>query len=311
MHLIVLLSISLFIVTFNRISVFDRLQFLEKKLHLKCLFLLPQNSSALPELKALVCGETFNQLQISQFYISSGLIHLFVVSGAHLIVLKKIADFFLTFFSRLLSEKIRKFVTLVILIVYSGMCEFNPPVIRALILILLNSELLFSKIFWPGHFKALFAGLIALLFNPMWLNSISLQLSWLIALGGLLNLYLLDHLHPLIKSFIQSVWIYPTLLFFQIPSPYFILTNLIFSQFLEFFFFPFAILVSIFQNLVIIFDPAVDFLKFILGKTELNLNPSALIVNPKLTLLNWILIFVLHFTLHIVWKVKKKSNEDI
>jgi len=309
MHLIVLLSFLLFIVTSNRISVFDRLQFLEKKLHLNCLSWLPSDSKSLPELKALVCGESFDQLQTSQFYISTGLIHLFVVSGAHLIVLKMIADFLLSLFANFLSSSIRKVLVLIILIIYAGVCEFNPPVMRALFFIILNSELIFSKIFWPVHLRILFAGFMSLLFQPTWLSSLSLQLSWLISLGGIINVYLFKDLHPLFQSSLQSIWIYPTLLFFQIPSPYFILTNLLFSKLLEIFLFPLALLVGFFPSLICIFDPAIDFLKLILGQTEMNSLPTELNKTPQLILMNWVLVFLMHFLFHIAWIKRKRPHE--
>lgn len=306
MFLIVLLSFLLFILTSSRISVFDRLQFLEKKLHVKCLSLLPEHSKSLPELKALVCGENFNQLQTSQIYISTGLIHLFVVSGAHLIVLKMIADFLLSFCEKFLSSRLRNTLVLVLLSTYAGMCEFNPPVMRALFLIFLNSELIFSKIYWPTHFRILFAGLISLLFQPAWINSLSLQLSWLISLGGIFNIYFFKDLHPLLQNIFQSLWIYPTLLFFQTPSPFFILTNLIFSKLLDIFLFPLALLVGIFPFLICLFDPVVEFLKLILGKTEMTFLPTDLGHNPRLVFTNWGLIFLMHLICHITWIKQKR-----
>jgi ComEC/Rec2-related protein len=309
MHLIVLLSFLLFILTSNRISVFDRLQFLEKKLHSKCLFLLPQNSKSLPELKALVCGENFDQLQSSQYYISTGLIHLFVVSGAHLIVLKIIADFLLSLCGKFISAPVQKIIALTLLTIYAGMCEFNPPVMRALFLMYLNSELFFSKIFWPTHFRIFIAGLISLLFQPTWISSLSLQLSWLISLGGVFNFYFFQDIHPLLQNVFQSIWIYPTLIFFQIPSPFFIITNLLFSKLLDTFLFPFALLVGLIPFLICIFDPVIEFLKMVLGQSEMAFQPTELSQNPKLIFTNWVLIFVLHFLFHSAWVKQKRCRE--
>ncbi len=308
MHLIVLLSFLLLIATLNRISVFDRLQFLEKKLHLKCLSWIPEDSKSIPELKALVCGENFNQLQVSQNYFSTGLIHLFVVSGAHLFVLKLIADFLFAFFKNFISLRTRQLFVLALLFIYSGMCEFNPPVMRAFFLILLNSDSAFTKVHWPAHYRLLFAGFISLIFQPQWISSLSLQLSWLISVGGLFNIYFLNQIHPLGQNTFQSIWIYPTLVFFQIPSPFFLLTNMLLSKILELFLFPFAILSCVFPFLICVFDPVIEFLKTTLDKTEISFLPTELNRNPQLILFNWILIFLMHFFFHVAW-IKHKRLE--
>lgn len=310
MFLIVLLSFLLLITSYNRISVFDRLQFFEKKLHLKCISALPEQSNSLPELKALVCGENFNQLQLSENYISTGLIHLFVVSGAHLFVLKMILEFLLAGLTSLVSEKIRHFLILSILTIYAAVCEFNPPVVRALILIFLNSSLLFSKNFWPVHFRILIAGLLSLLFCPVWITSLSLQLSWIISLGGIFNQKFLHHRHPLFQQGLQAIWIYPTLLLFQIPSPFFILTNFLFSSLLELFLFPFALLVACLPFLVTLFDQAIGFLKVVLGQTEMALLPTELSKNSIFVICNWVIIFLLQFGFHLAWVNKKRTNEN-
>lgn len=311
MHLIVLLSFLIFSVHFSRISVFDRLQFLEKKLHTKCIVWLPSHSNSLPELKALVCGENFEQLQISQHYLSTGLIHLFVVSGAHLMVLKIIADFILScLISGFVSEKNRSILVLIFLFFYAAACEFNPPIVRAFCLIAIISLNNFSKAFWPTHFSILIAGFLSLFFHSNWITSLSLQLSWLISIAGTLGLLWLNERHALVQQSFQTLWIYPTLLLFQTPNPFFILTNFIFSKFLEIFLFPFALLVSIFPFFVFVFDAIINFLKVVLGKTEILIIPSELSEKSFFISLNWILIFSLHVCCHLSWVKRKRANEQ-
>ena len=88
MILFSLLIISLLTASIIRFSAIELFSDVAKKSHDFCILNLPKNSEAYAELKALVCAESFSNLSDSQLYISSGLIHLFVVSGAHFILIE-------------------------------------------------------------------------------------------------------------------------------------------------------------------------------------------------------------------------------
>ena len=117
---------SILALSFVRFSFYELLDSIAKNTHSFCLNFIPKDSEFITELNALVCAENFSSLNSSHLYISSGLIHLFVVSGAHLLFIEKI-------FSKL-SQKNRKlqWVLLGILITYGFACSLNPPIVRSL-----------------------------------------------------------------------------------------------------------------------------------------------------------------------------------
>lgn len=271
--------------------------------------MIPPQSISKMELKALVCGENFEQLQNSQFYISTGLIHLFVVSGAHLLVMRALIQFFFSCFLFFLSSKTQKYLTLFCLFLYTAVCEFNPPVTRSLFVLILSADFFETKLFWPQHAKIVMSGLLSLVFCSDWVSSISLQLSWLIALGGLFNSKIFLKPSALLRLALQSLWIYPTLLLFQNLSPFSLLTQLIFSNFLEFFLFPLALLVLLIPSLSYSFDEIVLGLRHILQLTEIPLMPSAISSDfkSKLIFINWVLIFSLHLAIHLLHMRKERN----
>lgn len=306
MVLIVFMSFFIFICSHNRISVFDRLQFLETKLHKECLLALPQHAHSLSELKALVCGENFQQLSTSQYYVASGLIHLFVVSGAHLILLKVILEFIVTKILFYLKESHQKLLILSLLFFYAAVCEFNAPVVRAFVIVSLS----YLNLFWPPHFKTLSAGLFCLILEPSWVFSLSLQLSWLIALAsGAFNLFFKGK-NNFWKQCFLTFWIYPTLLFFQTPNPFSIFLNFSLSWFLELVLFPFSLLVFFFHFLTPAFDQLIRLLNLMLLHSEISLVPSSLEKNPLLLSLNWFLILGLHVVCHLYSQRRGQKYAD-
>lgn len=305
MQLTLLLTISILAAHLKRISFFNLFHSVAALLHKNCLLSLPVEAKSLPELKALVCGANFSEAQTSNLYIATGLIHLFVVSGAHLILIKKILDFIFAF---LKLEKIGSWLCAFILIYFSASCAFNAPVTRALLSFLLADDFIFKKNFWPQHFRIFVVGLLTLLFNSLWISSLSLQLSWLIALGLYLNRNYFSQRHLLFQQIINMSLIYPTLLFLQVPQPIIALLHLVFSAFLELILFPLALLVRFFHFLAPLFDLLILLLKNILIKTEVSYQLQTAETPPTLVIFNWGLIFVIHFTIHIFHLKKEREK---
>lgn len=134
-------------------------------------------SESLPELyKALVCGKRLPFGELKQLFIKGGLIHLTVVSGAHLLFLEK-------FWLKLPLPKAIKTGSLsVFLILYALASHLQPPVLRALFsffLLRLSQNL---KLFWSSSWICLLSALFCLIYKPEWINSSSLQLSVLASL---------------------------------------------------------------------------------------------------------------------------------
>ncbi len=311
MHLTVLLTLLILILDYGRVSFFRFAAPLVSLLHQNCLNWLPQQSQSLPELGALVCGANFSQIETSELYVATGLIHLFVVSGAHLILLHQVIDFPLRFFEKEFCWKdfVRPSICFILLLVYAGICELNPPVTRSLLGLVLANPFFFGKNFWPTHFKVFIAGLLTLLINPLWVTSISLQLSWLIGLAMSLNAEFFRDKHVLIRQSLNYILIFPVLLLFQFPNPYSILMNVIFAPVLEFILFPLALLTGFFPIFVALFDFAIAALKKILLCTEIGLTPQVIENSDRLVMGVWLLIFLIHLFLHF-YQIKQERQKS-
>ncbi len=129
-----------------------------------------------PITAALLCGAKSLSPSNQQILISSGGLHAFVVSGGHLIWLEsqlKIA----------LAKGQVPFWTLhSVLFLYSAICGFDAPVVRAFLQLSLFA--LGKHRYWllsPGQ-TTLLSGLSCLCLNPGWATSLSLHLSWLASL---------------------------------------------------------------------------------------------------------------------------------
>ena len=292
-----ILFISLILFATIRFSPLHFLQPMTDFLHSNCLERLPVKASALPELKALVCAENFSGLFISEIFVTSGLIHLFVVSGAHLIVLQKIYD-------RLAMGRARN-LFFAMLFIYAGACEFNSPVTRSLIAIYLMSFLVSKHLYWPKHFCLLLVGLLTLLIEAQWLQSISLQLSWLAAFVVTVNQDFFREKSFLFKQSLYFFALMPILIYMQVPSPLVIIINIIFTPLLEFLLFPLGLLVWVFPRIYPIFDCLIELLKWVLLKIDLQWQFQSQLPPQSLIIFNWF-FFTLHFIAHFAWLKKKR-----
>ncbi|MGZ3692411.1 MAG: ComEC/Rec2 family competence protein, partial [Pseudobdellovibrio sp.] len=300
MVLVILLILELLILTFVRFSVLEFVQPVAHKMHIFCLQKLPENAISLPELKALVCAENFSNLADSQLYISSGLIHLFVVSGAHLVILEQI------FMNLNFIDAKNKRVILPILILYAFLCNLNPPVTRCLVSYILSDYLGSKNIKWPTHFKVLVIGLFTLSLNPDWIGSLSLQMSWMASLAVAFNRDFLKSSSLILQHLIYFILLYPIIIFMQTPSFMVILINLFLAPVLEFILFPLGLLVWIFNAVSPVFDVVILVFQKTLRLFELQMQPGAGPPPSHFAEWIWLLIFVLHFILHLIYVVKRR-----
>ncbi len=295
-----MLIISLLVAGLIRLSFFDFLQPFAREAHLTCLQHLPSQANSLPELKALVCAENFSTLADSHLYISGGLIHLFVVSGAHLILIEKL----------LARMNFPPVLTLPVLVVYGFACSLNPPVARSLFSFALGFYLSGQNIHWPGHFKILVSGLFALLFNWHWITSLSLQMSWIAAFLVMAGSSFFKTRSALFKQSLFFWGLFPSVVFFQVPGPSVILVNLLLAPVLEFVLFPLGLVVLFFNPVWPLFDRLISVFQLILQKLELNLNFQLYDRPSPLTFFNWGLILLLHLISHLLYVQKNRRSRS-
>ncbi|WP_413557615.1 ComEC/Rec2 family competence protein [Bdellovibrio sp. HCB209] len=139
----------------------------------KCLTLLPVESENHSALTSIVCGEKLTDQKLKQNLVKTSLIHIFVISGSHLILLDELLALLrVPFYLRFLLTGI-----------YTLAVGWQPPAVRALIALGLRGT--FKKLRW--HFSSdtltLIAGGSTLALFPEWWSSSSLLMSWCAALA--------------------------------------------------------------------------------------------------------------------------------
>lgn len=293
MILILLLVISIFTLTLIRFSVIKFAEPVAEFAHQICLEKLPLNSNYLPELKALVCAENFTGLHQSELYVAAGLIHLFVVSGSHLVLLEKIFNFVI------LKNRNLRFIIYFFLVTYSLMCKLNPPVCRCLVAFAVSEFLYGRNIQWPQHFKLLIVGFLTILINPNWIDSLSLQLSWLAAFVVTIEIKTNELQSVFIRQILFFVILSPTVIFFQNTSFTHLLTNLLLAPLTEYILFPLALLAWALHPFVFLFDISLSLLRIILENFEFKTQLHNFELPTEIRYLNWGLILGLHLLSHL------------
>lgn len=297
MVLISILLVLLLALGLIRFSFLEVLNSVAEKTHNYCLNIVPDEIQYKAEISALVCAQNFSKLSESNLYITSGLIHLFVVSGAHLIVLE----------SLLKKLKINDQFILIILIIYGFACDLNAPIVRSLIAYILNYTLNRKKIIWPAHFKLFIVGTLTIGLNPAWISSLSLQMSWIAAFMVMLGEVFFKSASVVFKQSLFFFSLLPTFVFFQVPSPVIILVNLILAPALELILFPLGLLTFLFNFLSPLFDALIDLFKYTLSLLELDYHFQLATIPSEMKMYNWCLIFSLHFIFHIIYVQKKRE----
>ncbi len=117
----------------------------------------------------LICGTALPSGLEKQAFLDSGLIHIMVVSGAHLI------------FIETMLARAPVWLRLPVLGAYCWLTGFGPPVVKAFIHRVL--EVFLKPLHWRSlQIEAVAVGFL-LIARPMWLMSRSFQMSWMCSLA--------------------------------------------------------------------------------------------------------------------------------
>ncbi|MCZ0931970.1 MAG: ComEC/Rec2 family competence protein [Oligoflexia bacterium] len=149
---------------------------LSSEVHEICLNQLNFKSSLSGIYKALVCGKRLPSGEIKQLFVKGGLVHLTVVSGAHLIFLENL------WLKLPLPKTAKSWGLSLFLILYALASQLHPPVLRALFSFFLCQFSQKWKLFWSPAGITLLSALFCLIYNKDWIDSSSLQLSVLACL---------------------------------------------------------------------------------------------------------------------------------
>lgn len=141
--------------------------------HQKCLQALPLHTANPNALAALLCGEKITDFSLQKKLSETSLIHIFIVSGSHLILLDQVLGIL----------KIPFLVRFGFLLLYSLCVGWQAPAVRALVGLLVHPTLRYFSFFFPKDLQVMIVGLITLFLFPSWWNSTSLLMSWCAALA--------------------------------------------------------------------------------------------------------------------------------
>lgn len=264
-------------------------------LHQFCLNQIPKTTISEPPLSALVCGKNFERLSDMQLYTSTGLIHLFVVSGSHLIILQKILEKGLRFLQ--LNSVLILFV---FLFIYCAMCTFNPPVLRSFIGLILSYALMQKHRYWPKHYILLLTGLFTLALNYNWISSLSLQMSWMAALALEIHAQKFKNTSFLFRQILFYFLFCSSFMLLGFPQFSVVIVCIVLTPILEYILFPFALMTTILHFLEPGFSILIIFLNFILIHLEFRTTPSHFDTGLLISI-NWGIILICHF-----WLFSKK-----
>ncbi len=145
-------------------------------LHISCLRQIPLESQWNAIYAALICGESLPDGDTKKLFIATGIMHLMVISGAHLIFIEKM-------WSMLPNFRCKQLVLGIFLSLYALSSGLKPPVVRALFSLILHGWNKKFKLFCSPYWKVQLSGMLCLVYQSNWAHSISLQLSWLASIG--------------------------------------------------------------------------------------------------------------------------------
>lgn len=203
-------------------------------LHGLCLNKLSFESSYTEIYQALLCGKRLPFGELRDIFIKGGLIHLMIVSGAHLIFLEHWLSK-LPFPSRLKTPFLY-----CSLILYALASQLHPPVLRALFSFFIRRFSAKNHLFW-GPFQVTFVSAVFCLFCQLNAkDSFSLQLS---LLATLLYHSCRD---SLLRSFVIYLFILPIINHWQELSSLTVLINWILAPLISSILFPLSFLAGFF-----------------------------------------------------------------
>lgn len=257
--------------------------------HKKCLQTLPQTSKHPEALAALTCGEKITDKKLQQNLSKTSLIHIFVVSGSHLIL-----------FDQLLSIlKIPYLLRFLFLSFYSLCIGWQAPAVRALLGLGLRRIQQSTALNFPSDLLVLITGIVTLILFPSWWSSLSLLMSWCAALA-LCMVPTLRIKKPWAKGLAAQLSI---LIFMSAPlwglgslHPLSIIYNLFLGPVVAFLLLPLSILSLPCPPSVKGFDLVMTFFQELLPRLSdpIEVNKTSL---PSLGFL-WLWIFTWHVILH-------------
>ena len=194
--------------------------------HQACLSQIPK-SIYFEISEALVCGKRISDPGLRTTLASTGLIHLFVVSGLHLNLLSRCFNF----------ATVAKPLEIPLLFVYALTSGANPPVVRAFLQKVVSLFKLRFEMHWPADITIWHTSFITLILSAQWIHSFSFLLSW----SAMLGISLFKRHNILSQHFGIYLVMFPVLSQISSPHPASIFITMILGTLIGSLIFPLAI----------------------------------------------------------------------
>lgn len=257
----------------------------------KCEQILPSDAHHAKILASLVCGQNLTDAELKNNLTKTSLIHIFIISGSHLVFLNEFLSFF----------RIPVFVRLLLMGIYSMATGWQPPAVRALLSVFFRTFLQYLKYSFPGDLIILISGLGLLIIFPDWWTSLSLVMSWCAALA--LGLTPLFKIKNKVATFILTnamIFLFMLLPLWGVGAlhPLSIVYNITLAPVVSFILLPLAFLSVLVNPLLSIFDFALSCFE-----TSLKLFSEPVFTSSTHNLpiqYLWLWIFICHLFFHLL-----------
>lgn len=278
------LIIAAFFLGFLLDDFFSLFSYFGVELHQSCLRQAPKNEHKF-FYQALVCGKNL-PVNGDVFRLKKlGLIHLMVVSGAHLM-------FLVQMLKTILPTKTFYYLRLPLSFLFVMNCQFKTPLLRAWLHYAISDFNSLLRLFIPSSTVLLLSVLICLSHQPEQFKSVSLLLSWLASLG------IQKGKNPFTQSFLIYIFTFPILLSIYPLSIWSILINTFLAPPIGWILFPVSLLSFFFKFLIPLTNQLWSLLFYLLEWVSIAF-PKTLLEPYKLPeLLYWMYALVLQLTLH-------------
>ncbi|UOF01651.1 ComEC/Rec2 family competence protein [Bdellovibrio reynosensis] len=267
----------------------DNASAVSQEFHKKCIEIIPHSTQHASSLAALVCGEKITDEKLKANLSKTSLIHIFVISGSHLILLDQLLGIL----------KIPLYLRFVFLGAYALFGGWQAPAVRALLGFAVRETFAYRKIFFPADLIVLITGFTALfLFQSYW-QSLSFLMSWSAALA--LSVVAVFRVR---NSFSKAVLSQFAIYFFMLAPlwgigslhPLSILYNLCLAPVVSFVLLPLSFFTVAMPPLAVVFDSVMNIFGSLLPLVAEPVKTAA-VTAPTLPFL-WLWLLGLHLCLH-------------
>ena len=199
---------------FKDINLLNSLAVVSHGTHEFCKSHVGKSSDWWPIYSALTCGSSFYDFDFFKTLKELGIVHLFVLSGAHIVFTERLILF-------ITKNRTHLFLSLLGLTLLTG---FKAPAVRALTHWCSKELNIRKELGWPRSLTAAITGLLCLGLNPDWWLGLSLPLSWVASLS--FQFFPNSKLKSLALVYVLGL---PLLSSLSVANPFSILVNIIFS----------------------------------------------------------------------------------